>query len=56
MNRIITNNSNKMKNNKILDKENNKNRLMQIKLSKIKEKVIVLDSKQPIHPIIGNNN
>ena len=44
-------NSNNIKNNNTFDKENNKNRLIYIKLSNIKEKVIVLDSKLPIHVI-----
>jgi hypothetical protein len=49
-------NSNNIKNNNTFDKENKINKLIYIKLSNIKEKVIVLDSKLPIHVIIGNNN
>ncbi len=49
-------NSNNNINNNTFDKENKINKLIYIKLSNIKEKVIVLDSKLPIHVIKGNNN
>lgn len=49
-------NSNNIKNNNTFDTENNINKLIIIKLSNIKEKVIVFDSKLPIHVIKGNNN
>lgn len=49
-------NSNNIKNNNTFEKENKINKLIYIKLSNIKEKVIVFDSKLPIHVIKGNNN
>lgn len=52
----MINNSNSIKNNNIFDIENNKNKIIYIKLSNIKEKDTVLDSKIPIHAINGNNN
>ena len=45
-----------IKNNNILDDRNKIDKLQMIELSEIKEKVIVLDSKLPIHAIKGNNN
>ena len=53
---MIIKNSNSIKDNNILDDRNKINKLQMIELSKIKEKVIVLDSKLPIHAIKGNNN
>ncbi len=53
---MIIKNSNNIKNNNILDDRNNINIIHNIKLSNIKEKVVVLDSKLPIHAIKGNNN
>lgn len=49
-------NSNNIKNNNIFDIENKINKIIYIKLSNIKEKDTVLDSKLPIHVINGNNN
>ena len=47
--------SNNIKNKNTCNIENKINKLIYIKLSKINEKAIVLDSKLPIHVIKGNN-
>lgn len=52
----MTINSNRIKNNNIFEIQNNKNKIIYIKLSNIKEKEIVLDSKLPIQEIKGNSN
>lgn len=53
---MIIENSNSIKDNNILDDRNKINKIIYNKLSKIKEKVIVLDSKLAIHVIEGNDD